>query len=84
MGPMTFRSGCRQEPGCGGTWPCWETTPQVGLCEKTPQKWAGTRREPPMSEPISSGVTPAARAAAAPPEEPPGVRVTSQGLLVAP
>ncbi len=37
-----------------------------------------------MSEPISSAVIPLARAAAAPPDEPPGVRVTSQGLLVTP
>ena len=84
MGPMTFKSGSCQEPGLGGTWPCWGVSAQVGLCENTPQKWAGTRRDPPMSEPISRAVTPAARAAAAPPDDPPGVRVTSQGLLLVP
>ena len=45
--------------------------PPGGLVAKTPQKPAGTRSEPPMSEPISSAVTRAARAAAAPPDEPP-------------
>ena len=49
-----------------------------------PQKCAGQRIEPPMSLPSSSGVNPAATAAAAPPDEPPGVRVVSHGLLVVP
>ena len=40
--------------------------------------------EPPMSLPSSSGVSPAATAAAAPPDEPPAVREVSQGLLVTP
>ena len=35
-----------------------------------------------MSLPVSSPVSPAARAAAAPPEDPPGTRSRSQGLLV--
>ena len=38
----------------------------------------------PMSLPSSSPVSPAASAAPAPPDEPPGCRVTSQGLLVVP
>ena len=37
-----------------------------------------------MSLPASIPVRPAASAAAAPPEEPPGVRVTSHGLLAVP
>jgi hypothetical protein len=37
-----------------------------------------------MSEPISSGVIPAASEAAAPPDEPPGVRDVSYGLFVVP
>jgi hypothetical protein len=37
-----------------------------------------------MSEPSDSGPKPAASAAAEPPEEPPGVRLRSQGLLVVP
>src|SRR3989344_1245250 len=84
IGPMTFRSRSAWEPGLGGTWPRWLTSPQVGLWLNTPQKLAGTRRDPPMSDPISSGVTRAASAAAAPPDEPPGVRLRSQGLFVAP
>ncbi len=40
--------------------------------------------EPPMSLPSSSGVRPAATAAAAPPDEPPAVRAVSHGLLVTP
>src|SRR3954453_5333018 len=42
------------------------------------------RTEPAMSLPNSSEVRPAASAAAEPPDEPPGVRVRSHGLLVAP
>jgi len=53
-------------------------------CARTPQKAAGTRIEPPISEPISSGVMPAAKAAALPPDEPPGERLRSQGLFVRP
>ncbi len=37
-----------------------------------------------MSLPISPPVNPAATAAAAPPEDPPGARVGSHGLLVVP
>ena len=36
------------------------------------------------SPPWASGTTPAATAAAAPPDEPPGVRVVSHGLRVGP
>jgi hypothetical protein len=39
----------------------------------TPQQEAGIRIEPAMSEPVARVVVPAARAAAEPPEEPPGV-----------
>ena len=38
--------------------------------------------EPPISEPASKPVKPAARAAALPPDDPPGIFVISQGLLV--
>ena len=65
------------EPRCG-------TRSRLGLCENTPQKCAGARSEPPMSEPSSRGTNPAASAAAAPPDEPPGVRPRSHGLLVVP
>src|SRR5512147_3322439 len=42
------------------------------------------RNEPLRSEPSSSDTNPAASAAALPPDEPPGVRLTSHGLLVVP
>src|SRR4051812_4206987 len=45
---------------------------------------AGCRIEPPVSVPIAHGASPPATAADEPPEEPPGIRLGSQGLLVAP
>ena len=42
------------------------------------------RIEPPPSLPCATGTMPAATAAAAPPEEPPGVRSRSHGLRVGP
>jgi len=42
------------------------------------------RIEPPMSEPLASVVVPAASAAPAPPDEPPGVKSGFQGLRVTP
>ena len=51
--------------GAGGTWPHMGTVPQLVLRPKSPQKWAGRRIEPPISEPISHGLRPAATAAAA-------------------
>ena len=58
--------------------------PKLGLWPYTPQNDDGTRIDPPMSVPISNGVKPIATAAAGPPDEPPGVRVRSHGLLVVP
>src|SRR5687768_8244207 len=49
-----------------------------------PQSPAGWRIEPPVSEPRASGTTRAATAAADPPLDPPGVRVTSQGFFDGP
>src|SRR5205823_12244240 len=49
-----------------------------------PQKDAGWRIEPPVSEPIASGARRAATAAADPPLDPPGVRSSAHGLRVAP
>ena len=40
--------------------------------------------EPPVSEPSVANASSAATAAADPPEEPPGMRVRSQGLRVVP
>ncbi len=48
-----------------------------------PQKAAGPRMEPPVSEPRAATVSPAARAAPEPLEEPPGTCSGFQGLRAA-
>ena len=48
----------------------------------TPHSAAGWRMEPPVSEPSASVTSPAATAAAEPPDEPPGTRSVSHGLFV--
>ena len=60
------------------------TRPNEGRRPTTPQNDAGLRNEPPMSEPSASGTMPAARAAAAPPLDPPADRLRSAGLRVVP
>ena len=65
-------------------WPVSGIRPSVGLKPTTPQKAAGIRIEPPTSLPTSTGDSPAATAAADPPDEPPGVLVGSHGLFVRP
>ena len=50
----------------------------------SPQAAAGIRIDPPPSDAVAAGTSPAATAAAEPPDEPPGVRVASQGLRVMP
>ena len=50
----------------------------------TPHMAAGWRTEPPVSVPVVSGTSPAATAAAEPPDEPPGTRVLSQGFFTGP
>src|SRR5205085_5910550 len=50
----------------------------------TPQKAAGCRIEPPVSEPKAATEVPAATLAAEPPLEPPGTRVKSRGLRTGP
>src|SRR5215217_8196613 len=67
-----------------GMTPSSDTRCSVGLSPNTPQKCAGMRIDPLRSVPTSNGVIPDAMAAAAPPLDPPGVRETSQGLLVRP
>ena len=54
----------------------------MGFIPTTPQSEAGWRMEPPVSEPSASVASPAATAAALPPEEPPGTRSVSHGLFV--
>jgi len=56
----------------------------VGLSPAIPQKWAGTRIDPPISVPNPAGLPYAAMAAASPPEEPPGVRSGLCGFTVRP
>jgi hypothetical protein len=60
-----------------GITPAAETRPKVGFRPTHPQKLAGTRMLPPVSEPIVAAARWAAVAAAAPPDEPPGIRVVS-------
>jgi hypothetical protein len=60
------------------------TRPYAGLKPTTPLKEAGTRIEPPMSEPLASVVVPAASAAPDPPEEPPAPTSGFHGLRVTP
>ena len=58
--------------------------PRLGLRPTRPHQAAGMRTEPPMSVPSARGTQPAATAAPEPPEDPPGVRLVSQGLRVIP
>src|SRR5881392_789016 len=48
----------------------------------TPQKAAGWRIEPPVSEPSANKTSPAATAAADPPDEPPGTVSRFHGFFV--
>jgi hypothetical protein len=59
-------------------------TPKLGFSPNTSQKCDGMRTEPAMSVPSSKLVRPVATAVAAPPDDPPGVRAGSHGLLVVP
>ena len=47
-----------------------------------PQKAAGWRIEPPVSDPSAAAQSPADTAAAEPPEDPPGTQSAFQGLRV--
>src|SRR5574341_2362443 len=67
-------------PACGYT----GIRPWEGLRPKIPHQAAGLRIEPPPSVPRASGARPAATAAPAPPEEPPGVWLRLHGLRVTP
>src|SRR3954469_14745820 len=60
------------------------TRPTLGRMPTMPQKLAGLRNEPPMSEPCAIQAVPLAIAAAAPPEEPAADFDKSQGFRVAP
>src|SRR5260370_40575842 len=58
--------------------------PYVVFMPGSPQYEEGMRMEPPPSLPVQAGNIPAARAAADPPDEPPGVRLGAPGLRVTP
>ena len=64
--------------------PRWKIRPVVGFKAAKPQKCAGTRKLPPMSEPRPKIEPPAPIKAPSPPEDPPGVRVLSIGCVVRP
>src|SRR5579872_4516499 len=60
------------------------TRPSDGLTPERPQHDEGMRTEPPPSEPVASGIIPAAIAAAVPPEDPPALWSKFHGLKVDP
>src|SRR3954451_19917174 len=64
--------------------PYRETRPYVGVTPTPPQKDAGWRMEPPVSEPRAATEVPCATEAAEPPLEPPGTRSGSTGLRTGP
>ena len=77
----------------GPKWDSWSNSlgrtvkgmrPKLGFRPTTPQKEAGMRTDPPMSEPSAIGTQPLATATPAPPDEPPAVRSGFQGLRVMP
>src|ERR1700720_144509 len=61
-----------------------EILPWLGFRPTSPQHEAGIRIEPPPSLACANGTMPLATAAAAPPLDPPGERLVSHGLWVAP
>jgi hypothetical protein len=71
-------------PSATGNWPVFGMTPHEGLWPKTPLKKAGSRIEPPMSDPSPNGEPPLPTAAPSPPEEPPAVRLALYALFVRP
>src|SRR5262245_8725854 len=56
----------------------------LGRRPTTPQKLAGLRRDPPMSDPWATHAMPVASAAAAPPDDPAAERERFHGLRVGP
>src|SRR3981189_804208 len=71
-------------PAPGGKCPVAGTRPGVAFNPQIPQKWAGTRIDPPPSLPTPPAEHPAAIAAASPPLEPPAECAKFHGLLVFP
>ena len=75
---------CHQADVIGAKWPVNGMRPWVALRPAIPVNAAGPLTEIATSLPIPSGDIPAAMAAESPPDDPPGVRSTFQGLLVRP
>src|SRR6202035_3149378 len=82
MGPTTPIH--ENAPTPAGKWPVAGILPGVGFNAHIPQKWAGTRIDPPPSLPTPPAEQPDAMAAASPPLEPPADRSKFHGLLVFP
>ena len=70
--------------GARGKQPSSETRPYVGLKPTIPQHAAGMRIEPPESVPSAVSASPAARAAADPPLEPPAILPSRNGFGTVP
>src|SRR5205807_8791584 len=78
MGPIVSRL------GASGQTPSSDTRPWVVLSPAIPQHAAGTRTEPPVSEPSATSASSLATATADPLEEPPGISAGSSGLTGVP
>src|SRR5579863_631928 len=59
-------------------------SPGVGRNPTIPQKAAGLRNDPPVSDPVAIGAIPVASATAEPPDEPAADSLGLKGLPVAP
>ena len=70
--------------GDNGIAPPSGTVPRVGFQALTPQPCAGTRSEPPVSEPSATKAAPDATATADPEDEPPVAKAGFHGLRAAP
>jgi hypothetical protein len=77
-GPFSAMSNHEPLPNSAGT------VPNPGLMPARPVHAAGIRMEPIPSLPCAAATMPADTAAALPPDEPPGLRLGSQGLRVMP
>ena len=78
------RAPITDRPSQPGTTGAEETRPRLGFIPTRPQHAAGIRIDPPPSDAVAAGTSPAATAAAEPPEDPPGVRSRRHGLRVIP
>ena len=70
--------------GASGKQPSIGTSPWLGLNPAVPQAYDGMRIEPPVSVPMLIAASPAASAAALPPEDPPATWPGRRGLPTVP